>query len=53
VRDVRYGGAVTEVGLPEVDVEVFRAWLADVAAVTAGFEFGVETYGDATTPTLG
>jgi hypothetical protein len=53
VRDVRYGGAVTEVGLPEADGEVFRAWLPEVTAVTAGSEFGVEAYGDATSPTLG
>lgn len=52
VRDVRYGEAVTEIGLPDADVEAFRAWLADVTAVTAGFELGVEAYGDAQRPRL-
>ncbi|WP_028814919.1 YigZ family protein [Streptomyces flavidovirens] len=48
VRDVRYAEAVTiEVGLPEADVEPFRAWLADTTAGTAGFEVGGEAYGDA------
>ncbi|MBT2505753.1 YigZ family protein [Streptomyces sp. ISL-98] len=48
VRDVRYAEAVTiEVGLPEADVEPFRAWLADATAGTAGFEVGGEAYGDA------
>ncbi|MBT2529719.1 YigZ family protein [Streptomyces sp. ISL-99] len=48
VRDVRYADAVTiEVGLPEADVEPFRAWLADTTAGTAGFEVGGEAYGDA------
>jgi uncharacterized YigZ family protein len=48
VRDVRYAEAVTiEVGLPDADVETFRAWLADVTAGTAGFELGGEAYGDA------
>ncbi|MEV0641454.1 YigZ family protein [Streptomyces sp. NPDC050619] len=47
VRDVRYGEAVTmEIGLPDADVEAFRAWLADVTAGTAGFELGGEAYGD-------
>ncbi|MGW9028546.1 YigZ family protein [Streptomyces sp. NPDC055722] len=47
VRDVRYGEAVTiEIGLPDSDVEAFRAWLADVTAGTAGFELGGEAYGD-------
>ncbi|MYW68576.1 YigZ family protein [Streptomyces sp. SID8379] len=46
VRDVRYAEAVTiEIGLPEGDVERFRAWLADVSAGTAGFELGGEAYG--------
>ncbi|MEV6167414.1 YigZ family protein [Streptomyces sp. NPDC051954] len=49
VRDVRYGAeAVTiEIGLPDADVDAFRAWLADVTAGTAGFEPGGEAYGDA------
>ncbi|WP_369245021.1 YigZ family protein [Streptomyces sp. R41] len=48
VRDVRYEEAVTiEIGLPDSDVEAFRAWLADVTAGTAGFELGGEAYGDA------
>ena len=48
VRDVRYGEAVTiEIGLPDADVDAFRAWLADTTAGTAGFELGGEAYGDA------
>ncbi|MGW7199627.1 YigZ family protein [Streptomyces chryseus] len=48
VREVRYAEAVTiEVGLPEADVEPFRAWLADTTAGTAGFATGGEAYGDA------
>lgn len=48
VRDVRYDEAVTiEIGLPDADVESFRAWLADVTAGTAGLELGGEAYGDA------
>jgi putative IMPACT (imprinted ancient) family translation regulator len=48
VRAVRYGEAVTiEIGLPDSEVEAFRAWLADVTAGTAGFETGGEAYGDA------
>ncbi|OLZ72186.1 YigZ family protein [Streptomyces sp. IMTB 2501] len=49
VRDVRYGAeAVTiEIGLPDADVDAFRAWLADATAGTAGFELGGEAYGDA------
>ncbi|KOG38650.1 YigZ family protein [Streptomyces resistomycificus] len=51
VRDVRYGEAVTiEIGLPDADVEAFRAWLADATAGTAGFELGGEAYGDARRP---
>ncbi|MFF5703351.1 YigZ family protein [Streptomyces sp. NPDC012794] len=47
VLDVRYGEAVSiEIGLPEADVEAFRAWLADATAGTAGFELGGEAYGD-------
>ncbi|MFI8106329.1 YigZ family protein [Streptomyces sp. NPDC086023] len=48
VLDVRYGEAVAiEIGLPEADVEAFRAWLADTTAGTAAFELGGEAYGDA------
>ncbi|MFC7819301.1 MULTISPECIES: YigZ family protein [unclassified Streptomyces] len=48
VRDVRYAEAVTiEIGLPEADVDTFRAWLADATAGSAGFELGGEAYGDA------
>ncbi|MDI9884948.1 YigZ family protein [Streptomyces sp. HNM0645] len=47
VRDVRYGEAVTiEIGLPDSDVDAFRAWLADTTAGTAGLELGGEAYGD-------
>ncbi|MGW2638305.1 IMPACT family protein, partial [Streptomyces sp. NPDC001348] len=48
VRDVHYGEAVTiEIGLPDTDVDAFRAWLADVTSGTAGFQLGGEAYGDA------
>jgi len=48
VREVDYGEAVTiEIGLPEAEVDAFRAWLADATAGTAGFELGGESYGDA------
>ncbi|MGW7052405.1 YigZ family protein [Streptomyces sp. NPDC054887] len=48
VRDVRYAEAVViEVGLPEADVEPFRAWLADTTAGSARCEVGGEAYGDA------
>jgi len=48
VREVDYGEAVTiEIGLPEAEVDAFRAWLADATAGTAGFELGGEAYGDA------
>ncbi|MGW2015230.1 YigZ family protein [Streptomyces sp. NPDC001927] len=48
VRDVRYGEAVAlEIGLPDADVDAFRAWLADVTAGTATLELGGEAYGDA------
>ncbi|WP_424888735.1 YigZ family protein [Streptomyces sp. XH2] len=48
VREVRYGADVRiEVGLPEADVEGFRAWLADTTAGTARLELGGEAYGDA------
>ncbi|MFF3016185.1 YigZ family protein [Streptomyces sp. NPDC057939] len=47
VLDVRYGEAVAiDIGIPEADVEAFRAWLADVTAGTAGFELGGEAYGE-------
>lgn len=47
VRDVTYGAGVRiEIGLPEADVETFRAWLADATAGTAEFELGGEAYGD-------
>jgi uncharacterized YigZ family protein len=49
VRDVSYGEAAVTIGigLPDADVDAFRAWLADVTAGTAGFELGGEAYGDA------
>ncbi|MCQ8768181.1 YigZ family protein [Streptomyces telluris] len=48
VREVSYGAEVRiEVGLPEADVEGFRAWLADITAGAARFELGGEAYGDA------
>ncbi|MFE1557038.1 YigZ family protein [Streptomyces sp. NPDC058734] len=47
VLDVHYGEAVSiEIGLPEADVDAFRAWLADATAGAAGFELGGEAYGD-------
>ncbi|AWK09306.1 YigZ family protein [Streptomyces spongiicola] len=47
VRDVRYGESVTiEIGLPDSDVDAFRAWLADTTAGTAALELGGEAYGD-------
>ncbi|MFC5723407.1 YigZ family protein [Streptomyces gamaensis] len=46
VREVSYGARVRiEVGLPEADVEAFRAWLADATAGTAELELGGEAYG--------
>ncbi|HEX5565978.1 MAG TPA: YigZ family protein [Streptomyces sp.] len=46
VHDVHYGAEVTfEVGLPEGEVDAFRAWLADTTAGTARLELGGETYG--------
>lgn len=48
VREVRYADAVAiEIGLPDSDVDAFRAWLADATAGTAGLELGGEAYGDA------
>ncbi|MFD5318561.1 YigZ family protein [Streptomyces sp. NPDC127098] len=45
VRDVRYGVEVTvELGLPEADVETFRAWLADATAGAARLDLGGEVY---------
>ncbi|MEU5610446.1 YigZ family protein [Streptomyces sparsogenes] len=48
VRGVRYAEAVTiELGLPDADVDAFRAWLADATAGTATLELGGEAYQDA------
>ncbi|MFJ4465136.1 MULTISPECIES: YigZ family protein [unclassified Streptomyces] len=48
VREVRYAEAVIiEIGLPDTDVESFRAWLADATAGEAELELGGEAYGDA------
>ncbi|MFD5030969.1 YigZ family protein [Streptomyces sp. NPDC058405] len=45
VREVRYAEAVTiGIGLPDAEVEVFRAWLADTTAGTAVLELGAETF---------
>ncbi|MFD5783816.1 YigZ family protein [Streptomyces sp. NPDC126933] len=45
VREVRYAEAVTiGIGLPDTEVEVFRAWLADTTAGTAVLELGAETF---------
>lgn len=45
VRHVRYAAEVTiEVGLPEADIDAFRAWLADTTAGTAVLELGGEVY---------
>ncbi|MEU0128416.1 MULTISPECIES: YigZ family protein [unclassified Streptomyces] len=47
VHDVTYAEAVTfEIGLPETEVEDFRAWLADATAGAATLELGGEAYGD-------
>ncbi|MET9483903.1 YigZ family protein [Streptomyces sp. NPDC006638] len=47
VREVRYAEAVTiGVGLPDGEVDTFRAWLADTTAGTAVLELGAEAYGD-------
>lgn len=46
VRDVQYGAEVTiELGLPESDLDAFRAWLADTTAGTGRLELGGEAYG--------
>ncbi|UYQ60887.1 YigZ family protein [Streptomyces peucetius] len=48
VREVGYTDTVRiEIGLPDSDVDAFRAWLADVTAGTAELELGGEAYGDA------
>ncbi|MGW0777702.1 YigZ family protein [Streptomyces sp. NPDC002835] len=48
VREVAYADAVRiGIGLPDADVDAFRAWLADATAGTAGLELGGEAYGDA------
>ncbi|MET9552434.1 YigZ family protein [Streptomyces sp. NPDC006645] len=47
VRDVRYAEIVTiGIGLPDSDVDAFRAWLADSTAGTAVLALGGEAYGD-------
>ncbi|QIQ05927.1 YigZ family protein [Streptomyces liangshanensis] len=47
VREVRYAEAVTiGIGLPDGEVDTFRAWLADTTAGTAVLELGGEAYGD-------
>ncbi|MGC5364826.1 YigZ family protein [Streptomyces sp. DT24] len=47
VREVRYAEAVTiEIGLPDAEVDAFRAWLADTTAGSATLELGGEAYGD-------
>jgi uncharacterized YigZ family protein len=47
VREVRYAEAVTIViGLPDADIEAFRAWLADTTAGSAALELGGEAYED-------
>ncbi|MFI0743213.1 YigZ family protein [Streptomyces sp. NPDC021100] len=48
VREVSYGAGVTiGIGLPDSDVDAFRAWLADATAGTAVLELGDEAYGEA------
>ncbi|WP_405620493.1 YigZ family protein [Streptomyces sp. NBC_01508] len=47
VRDVTYAEIVTiGIGLPDADVDAFRAWLADTTAGTAVLALGGEAYGD-------
>lgn len=47
VREVTYGAEVSiELGLPESDLDTFRAWLADTTAGTARLELGGEAYGE-------
>ncbi|GAB3652207.1 YigZ family protein [Streptomyces sparsus] len=46
VRDVAYGSEVTlTVGLPETDLDAFRAWLAGATAGSATLKLGDEAYG--------
>ncbi|WP_049567211.1 YigZ family protein [Streptomyces sp. SBT349] len=46
VREVEYGAEVSiGIGLPEADVESFRAWLAGATAGAARLDLGGETYG--------
>lgn len=46
VRDVVYGSEVTlTVGLPETDLDAFRAWLAGATAGSATLKLGDEAYG--------
>ena len=46
VRDVRYGAEVTfELGLPESELDSFRAWLADATSGSADLETGGEAFG--------
>ncbi|MGI5341443.1 YigZ family protein [Streptomyces sp. CA-181903] len=48
VREVSYGAGVTiGIGLPDSEVDAFRAWLADATAGTAVLELGEEAYGEA------
>ncbi|EMF01687.1 YigZ family protein [Streptomyces mobaraensis NBRC 13819 = DSM 40847] len=48
VREVSYGAGVTiGIGLPDSEVDAFRAWLADATAGTAVLELGDEAYGEA------
>ena len=47
VREVRYAETVTiAIGLPDADIEGFRAWLADATAGSAVLELGGEAYED-------
>ncbi|MFI9723126.1 YigZ family protein [Streptomyces sp. NPDC052396] len=47
VREVSYGDRVRiEIGLPDAELDAFRAWLADVTAGAAEFEPGGEAYGE-------
>ncbi|TDC20769.1 YigZ family protein [Streptomyces sp. 8K308] len=45
VREVRYGAEVViRIGLPEADVEIFRAWLAGATTGAARLDLGGEVY---------
>ncbi|GAA1202749.1 YigZ family protein [Streptomyces hebeiensis] len=45
VRDVRYGESVTiEIGLPDAELDAFRAWLADATAGEATLTPGDEVF---------